>query len=109
MKVREAVPLLERTLEALKGMPEDIDIISVSSTFLASEQFSSIHVTEAADMVRLATHYGRSSVRSYGEEPDGCGNTWAWLRFCSPDNFLRFLQCERKTAPSDTTTGDGTA
>lgn len=107
MKVREAVPLFKRTLEALMAMPEDIEIISVDGTFYASEQYASIHVSEPEDMERLATQYGRNLQQTV-EDPNEYGTVWTWLRFASPDNFLRFLNCKpTKAAPSDATTGDG--
>lgn len=108
MKIKEAVPLFERTLEAMKAMPEDIEIISVDGTFYASEQYASIHVSEPEDIARLATHFGRSLQQTV-EDPNEYGTVWTWLRFSSPDNFLRFLNCKAEAAPSDATTGDGTA
>lgn len=106
MKIKEAIPLFERTLEAMKAMPEDVEIISVDGLFYASEQYASIHVAEADGIRQLAKQYGRCLRRTV-EDPNEYGTVWTWLRFSSPDNFLRFLHCEAKAAPSDATTGDG--
>lgn len=46
MKIKEALPLLERALEELRAMPQDIDIISVDTSLYPSEQYTSIHVFE---------------------------------------------------------------
>jgi len=101
MKIKEALSFLERTLEALRTMPEDIDIISVDTSLYCSEQYTKIQVTGSEDMKQLAPAYGRCIRRE---------EVWTWLRFSDPDNFLRFVQCEcKRAAPSDATTGDGGA
>lgn len=109
MKIKEALPFLERTLEALRTMPEDIEIISVDTSLYCSEQYTKIQVTGSEDMKQLAPAYGRC-IRREVEEPNESGEVWTWLRFSDPDNFLRFVQCEcKRAAPSDATTGDGRA
>ena len=109
MKIKEAIPFLERTVEALKVMPQDIDVLSVNASLLLSEQYASIHVTEAEDMKKLAPAYGSCVQRSV-KDPDENGAIWTWLQFASPDAFLRFVQCDcERTAPSDATTGGGMA
>lgn len=109
MKIKEALPFLERTLKALRAMPEDIDILSVGTTLHSLEQYASIHVLEPDDMERLAPAYGSCVQRSV-EDPNKNGEVWTWLRFSSPDDFLRFVQCNcKRTAPSDATTGGGMA
>ena len=109
MKIKEALPLLARALEELRAMPQDVDIISVDTSFYSSEQYTRIHVFEADDMRRLAPAYGRC-IRRSTEDPNENGEAWVWLRFSAPNKFLRFVQCECiKTAPSDATDGDGRA
>lgn len=106
MTIKEVIPLFERTLDALKAMPEDIEIISIVHTFLDSDTSANVHVSGADGIKRLAMQYG-SSLQREAEGPNKHGTIWNWLRFSALDNFLCFVQCERETAPSDVTTGSG--
>lgn len=109
MTIKDAIPVLQRTLKALKAMPENIEIVSVDTHLYLSDTSISIHVANEGDIKQLARSYGRC-VRRTVEDPNENGEIWTWLRFSSPDDFLRFVTCNcKKAAPSDATTGDGTA
>ena len=105
MKIKEVIPILELALGELRAIPEDIDIIGIETTLRISDQYITVHVSEADDIRRLASIYGCGVHREVEAAPDKEGNVWTWRRFSSPDKFLRFVQCEyEKVGPGVTST-----
>lgn len=108
MTVKELIPVMGRTVEMLRALPGDIDVISIDNGFCCSEPRTDVWVSTGEDIRRLADIY-HCDIDTREDRRDENGEFLVWRRAIAEDGSLRFTQCEveKRTVPSVGSTGNG--